>query len=241
MRTYMLSVLVVVMLMSTGIAVQAAPGHIFINPHIKYSQNDKDVVFTIKANDELDGVKGIHFDIDFSEPQVFGVDTPGPPAIEALPGNLFVDNDTITFFWDYLWTDSTRLTVDIFVLTDSQTISGPGDLMLLNVHTDPLFRGFSEISFSNIKIRDRHNQDIPFTSAGAEITVCQFVGDVNADNSINIQDVTYMVDYLFQGGLAPVPWAAGDVNCDGAINIVDLTTLVAYLFNNGSLCGPCVP
>ena len=25
-------------------------------------------------------------------------------------GNLFVENDTMTFLWDYFWTDSTRLT-----------------------------------------------------------------------------------------------------------------------------------
>ncbi|MBD3332830.1 hypothetical protein GF356_08265 [candidate division GN15 bacterium] len=239
MRTYTLSILMV-LLLASGIVAQTDPGHIFINPHIKYSQNDKQVTFAIKANDDLQGLKGIHLDIDFSEPQVFGPDSAGQQGIEAVPGNMFADNDTITFFWDYLWTDSTRLTVDIFVLTDSQTVSGPGDLVLLNMHTDQVFRGFSEITLSNITIRDRFNEDIPFTNAGAEITVCQFVGDVNADDRLNIQDVTYLVDYLFGGGPAPQPLAAGDVNCDGSLNILDLTLMVGYLFNNGSLCGPCV-
>jgi hypothetical protein len=59
-------------------------------------------------------------------------------------------------------------------------------------------------------------------------------GDVNCDGLCNISDVTYLINYLFQGGPPPCPfWTAGDANCDGAVNISDVNYLINYLFNGG--------
>lgn len=58
-------------------------------------------------------------------------------------------------------------------------------------------------------------------------------GDMNHLSGINISDLTWMVDYLFKGGLEPITYLAGDVDCSGDINISDLTYFVNYLFKSG--------
>jgi hypothetical protein len=54
--------------------------------------------------------------------------------------------------------------------------------------------------------------------------------DFNGDKTVNIQDLTLFVGYLFGGGAAPIPEVAVDLNSDGSLNIADLTALVNYLF-----------
>jgi hypothetical protein len=59
------------------------------------------------------------------------------------------------------------------------------------------------------------------------------VGDADGNGSINVADVTFLVDYLFFGGPPPDPKALGDVDCSGSINVGDVTFLVNYLFFGG--------
>ncbi len=58
-------------------------------------------------------------------------------------------------------------------------------------------------------------------------------GDVNLDFSINIIDITYLINYLYKGGAAPPVMNAADVNNSGDINILDITYLIAYLYLQG--------
>jgi hypothetical protein len=59
-------------------------------------------------------------------------------------------------------------------------------------------------------------------------------GDVNNSGVVNIQDITYLISYLYKGGPAPVPyWKAGDVNNSGVVNIQDITYLISYLYKGG--------
>ena len=58
-------------------------------------------------------------------------------------------------------------------------------------------------------------------------------GDCNADGVVNSADVSYLINYLFVGGPAPVPWKAGNVNGDGTINSADVSYIINYLFVGG--------
>lgn len=66
-------------------------------------------------------------------------------------------------------------------------------------------------------------------------------GDVNYDLvGLNIIDLTYLVDYIFRGGLPPTIIDAADVNGSGGLpNILDLTILVDFIFRSGAkpTCG----
>lgn len=58
-------------------------------------------------------------------------------------------------------------------------------------------------------------------------------GDVNKDGVIDMEDVVYLIDYLFTGGSAPDPLALGDANCDGVVDIADVVYLINYIFIGG--------
>ncbi len=63
---------------------------------------------------------------------------------------------------------------------------------------------------------------------------CQMRGDVNRSDEIDIEDLVYLVNFMFsQGDASPCP-AESDINGDGAEgDIADLIHLVSYMFQSG--------
>ncbi len=58
-------------------------------------------------------------------------------------------------------------------------------------------------------------------------------GDANADQTVNITDAVYIVNFLFLNGSEPVPFESGDVNCDSKINLTDAVYMITYVFQGG--------
>ena len=54
-------------------------------------------------------------------------------------------------------------------------------------------------------------------------------GDVNGDGSVNISDVTALIDYLLSGNASGINLSGADTNQDNSINISDVTALIDYL------------
>ena len=57
-------------------------------------------------------------------------------------------------------------------------------------------------------------------------------GDVNGDGSVNIIDVTALINYLLGGSASDINMTAADCNTDGSVNITDVTALINYLLSN---------
>jgi immune inhibitor A len=62
-------------------------------------------------------------------------------------------------------------------------------------------------------------------------------GDANGSGDIDIDDVVYLIAYIFSGGPPPDPLEAGDADCSGDIDIDDVVYLIAYIFSGGP--APC--
>jgi len=73
----------------------------------------------------------------------------------------------------------------------------------------------------------RHNLPYCFSLSYPEL------GDVNADGTINIGDVVYLINYLYRASPSPVPTPVGDTNCDEVVDIGDVVFLINYLFRGG--------
>jgi hypothetical protein len=59
-------------------------------------------------------------------------------------------------------------------------------------------------------------------------------GDATGDGWIDAADVVYLLNYLFAGGPAPVPFLeSGDGTCDGMVDAGDVVYLINYLFISG--------
>ena len=56
-------------------------------------------------------------------------------------------------------------------------------------------------------------------------------GDVNEDSSVNIADVTSLIDYLLSGDAAGINLDNADCNQDEGVNIADVTALIDYLLS----------
>lgn len=71
----------------------------------------------------------------------------------------------------------------------------------------------------------------PFTIDGDFVSFkC---GDANSNYTVNLLDITYLIDFLYKGGASPVPYAAGDVDASGIVNILDITYLINFLYKGG--------
>lgn len=64
-------------------------------------------------------------------------------------------------------------------------------------------------------------------------------GDANGDSSVNILDVTCLINYLYKSGPPPDSQRAGDADGSGDINLLDITYLINYIYKNGP--GPLCP
>ena len=72
---------------------------------------------------------------------------------------------------------------------------------------------------------------------------CNFRGDVDHSGvlPVDIADLVYLVEYMFNGGPPPLCFDHGDIDASGVepIDIADLVYLVEYMFNGGPEPPPC--
>lgn len=71
---------------------------------------------------------------------------------------------------------------------------------------------------------------------------CAIIGDATGNGAIDIDDVVYLIAYIFQSGPPPKPYpvASGDANCDCVVDIDDVPYLNAYIFSQGPVPCPCI-
>jgi hypothetical protein len=59
-------------------------------------------------------------------------------------------------------------------------------------------------------------------------------GDANGNGSVDIDDIVYLVAYIFMGGPEPqLSYFAGDADCSGTLDIDDVVYLINYIFLGG--------
>ncbi len=55
-------------------------------------------------------------------------------------------------------------------------------------------------------------------------------GDPNGDGTIDLLDILYLIDFLYEDGPVPVPMNAAEVNDDGLINLLDILLLIDNIY-----------
>jgi hypothetical protein len=62
-------------------------------------------------------------------------------------------------------------------------------------------------------------------------------GDADGSENADIDDVVFLIAYIFSGGPPPDPYESGDADCSGAIDMDDVVYLIGYIFSGGN--APC--
>ncbi|HWR82413.1 MAG TPA: MXAN_6640 family putative metalloprotease [Candidatus Deferrimicrobium sp.] len=116
---------------------------------------------------------------------------------------------------------------------------GHDSVFLINVYP-PQGTPLQTVAQLRLNVRSRGDTTVTDSQTTAALTMLQR-GDVDFSGAINVSDLTYLVAFLFSGGVAPVPVVgAADFDCSTKINITDLTNLVSFLFATGGP-PPCNP
>ena len=72
-----------------------------------------------------------------------------------------------------------------------------------------------------------------FCYSGGLDALTAICGDANGDETVNVGDAVYLINYVFKGGPAPDPVCSGDANGDGDVNVGDAVYLINYVFKGG--------
>lgn len=82
------------------------------------------------------------------------------------------------------------------------------------------------------------DEELNCTDDPCPLSCCSRSGDADNSGSINVLDITFIINYLYKNG--PDLWclADADINCDCRVNILDVTCLIFVLYHHG-FCHPC--
>jgi hypothetical protein len=65
-------------------------------------------------------------------------------------------------------------------------------------------------------------------------------GDCDVSGDVDIDDVVYLINYIFAGGPQPEPIESGDADCSDGVDIDDVVYLIEYIFAGGpEPCAGC--
>ena len=106
--------------------------------------------------------------------------------------------------------------------------------MTISLKADDNFRGPATIALRNTicaePIGTKHvlqDENCTVSSIAGSI----MLGDVNGDGSVNISDVTALIDYLLSGNASGINLSGADCNQDSSVNISDVTSLIDYFLS----------
>lgn len=102
--------------------------------------------------------------------------------------------------------------------------------------------GYPATSYFEIIVTDQNEQtDVAGITMTVETSPFEWVcGDADGSGGVDIDDVVYLINYIFAGGPAPAPVESGDVDCSGGVDIDDVVYLISFIFSGGpEPCADC--
>jgi agmatine/peptidylarginine deiminase len=149
-----------------------------------------------------------------------------PPSIDPPDGTLLCrTGDDFGFYPDYEALDDPVVTISYDVYPGWMTVSN--DSLVGTTPDDTSMTTFRVI------VADEAAAD------SADVTLFVWAcGDANGDGLVDIDDVVWLISYIFSAGSPPYPYESGDVDCQSGIDIDDVVYLIGYIFSQGP--EPCI-
>jgi hypothetical protein len=170
------------------------------------------------------------------------------PAIQHIDGETFIVsftlNDTLWFSITddagVSWSDPQNLSMSDFGEPTHEDIFRSGSIGDFEEDDETIYVLWTFEEDPNIRLALR---GISFETCPCANDQC---GNANGQSSVDIDDVVYLISYIFSGG--PPPQGAdgedelccGDANGMGGVDIDDVVYLISYIFSGGPPpCGCC--
>ena len=205
--------------------------------------------FTALSFDDVLNVEGgnIHFETGGDYPWVLAVDDDG--TVCARSSNAGVANSTSTLTATVTVTvpgtelittfkargEGTDPVYDActFAVDGNAAFSFGSDLgNYWAIHTKPLEVGTHTLTWTYSKDSSVNPEGDFFAIRQVYLDIpASMRGDVDGDGTVNIADVTTLIDYLLSGNATGVNLTAADVDDSGTVNIADVTALIDYLLS----------
>jgi hypothetical protein len=134
------------------------------------------------------------------------VDVLGTNSIGSQTGGLLAT----------LWVQVPSSTPDQIVDLDSIWVTPAGEFIFCVLNGGSITPQYTDCGTADILINPQY--------------IC---GDADGSGEIDIDDVVYLIAYIFSGGPSPEPLLAGDADCSGDVDIDDVVYLIAYIFSGG--------
>lgn len=162
-----------------------------------------------------------------------------------LPEGLSVEQEDGDYIFDlttrkgrdHMISSQTQAEGAIRVISYSPSIKAysgnNGALVTFNVIASSDFEGPASILLKNTLFTTVAGIEASFADESCTVTASSSIqrGDVDGDGTVNISDVTSLIDYLLSGNPDNINTLNADVDQDGNINISDVTALIDYLLS----------
>jgi hypothetical protein len=89
------------------------------------------------------------------------------------------------------------------------------------------------IYYYKVRGKDAQEQWSDYSLVGEVVNYFFICGDADRSKKINLLDVSYIINYLYHSGPAPVPVMSADVDHSGKINLLDISYIISYLYRSG--------
>jgi hypothetical protein len=81
---------------------------------------------------------------------------------------------------------------------------------------------------------ETYNPDQADSDSDGQGDVCEYIcGDADGSGDVDIDDVVFLITYIFSAGPAPDPIESGDADCSLSVDIDDAVYLITYIFGGG--------
>jgi hypothetical protein len=132
-------------------------------------------------------------------------------------------------------TDSKWHTLAIELVDDNLTVLRDGETIFQ--HSDSLISSMPKTGFVELSMTDSETcfDNVLLQSIEGDQYIC---GDADGSGAADIDDVVYLISYIFSAGPAPDPIESGDADCSNTVDIDDVVYLINYIFSAGP--EPCV-
>jgi hypothetical protein len=111
-----------------------------------------------------------------------------------------------------------------------------GEVLKLTLPVIGFIRGYGPLLDINERVftvSGQYNDSGLFMAAGAVTIIGKMYGDADGSGYVDVDDVVFLLHFMFTGGPAPSPIILGDNDCSGDVDIDDVVYLIEYIFAGG--------